>query len=151
MKNKTLFVLLAVIVFVATGLKHHGRLRYIERKDQKKMLTASQMTNIRRLTSNGGHSSSSSSSGDSNSDSDERVATIVRMMGTLALTGTYYRIAAYAKHLTNFSSLGNSDSVIAIRRDSSSKDTEDSTTGSDSSKESSSSGSTDDSDSDSGR
>jgi hypothetical protein len=37
-----------------------------------------------------------------------RVATIVRMMGTLALTGTYYRIAAYAKHLTNFSSLGNS-------------------------------------------
>jgi hypothetical protein len=72
MKNKTLFVLLAVIVFVATGLKHHGRLRYIERKDQKKMLAASQMTNIRRLTSNGGHSSSSSSSGGSNkSDSDD--------------------------------------------------------------------------------
>lgn len=71
MKNKTLFVLLAVIVFVATGLKHHGRLRYIERKDQKKMLAASQMTNIRRLTSNGGHSSSSSSSGGSKSDSDD--------------------------------------------------------------------------------
>lgn len=71
MKNKTLFVLLAVIVFVATGLKHRGRLRYIERKDQKKMLAASQMTNIRRLTSNGGHSSSSSSSGGSKSDSDD--------------------------------------------------------------------------------
>jgi hypothetical protein len=44
-----------------------------------------------------------------------RVATIVRMMGTLALTGTYYRIAAYTKHLTNFSWY--LDSVTAIRWD----------------------------------
>lgn len=71
MNNKTLFIALlgAVIVLVATGLEHHGRLRQIERKDQKKMLTFPQMMDIRRLTSNGG--SSSSSSGDSSSGSDE--------------------------------------------------------------------------------